>query len=397
MTDSDRSNQSRATTRFWPPRRIHLIVAAGLSALLVVAVVAAILIDQLSRTAVPNLVGDARADAVSAIEDAELVYEPDGELSDAVCTTDPPLSDYCEVTSQSLKPQDRVRRGSTVALVLTVMEVSLPDFTGISFDDAASLATELHIRVKPENDVISNVAEHGSWTVTDQSRAANDVVDAETVVTLSLDAPLVDLPNIVGMPFQEAMDELAAAGIAGTYSSLPGAAANDRLFVRSTDPGPDGGQLPIGTEVTLQWGYKVPDVVGMSEGTAVSTLQEEGFKTDGASYGSDRVTGQTPQAGTVADPSKAVQLRLAPPTVVYEVTGDGSAAAITWIAPGTYDISQSTDARLPWRMTFETQADYRNFNAQILNGSTVTCTIYVNGELRKTNTSTGRFSVVSCG
>ena len=397
MTDSDRSKQGRATTRFWPPRRIHLIVAAGLSALLVAAVVAAILVDQLSRTAVPDLVGDARADAVSAVEDAELVYEPDGELSDAMCMTDPPLSDYCEVTSQSLKPQDRVRRGTTVTLVLTVMQVSLPDFTGISFDQAASLARELHIRVKPENDVMSNVAEHGGWIVTGQSRAATDVVDAETLVTLSLDAPLVDFPNVVGMPFQKAMDELAALGIAGTYSSLPGAAANDRLFVRATDPAPNGGQLPIGTEVTLQWGYKVPDVVGMSEGTAVSTLEEDGFKTDGSSYGSDLVTNQTPQAGAVADPSKAVQLTLAPPTVVYEVTGDGSAAAITWIAPGTFDISQATDARLPWRLTFETQADYRNFNAQILNGSTVTCNIYVNGELRKTNTSTGRFSVVSCG
>lgn len=397
MTDSDRSNRSHFADRLWPPRRTPLLVTAGLLALVGMAVAAVILIDQLSRTAVPDLVGVARAEAVSAVKDAELVYEPDGELSDAVCTTDPPLSDYCEVTGQSLEPLDRVRRGTTVTIVLKVKEVSLPDFTGVSFDEAVSLAQELHIRVKPENEVISSVAEHGSWTVTEQSRPANDVVEAETIVTLSLDAPLVDLPDVVGMPFQEAMDELAAVGIAGTYSSLPGAAANDRLFVRSTDPTPNGGQLPIGTEVTLQWGFKVPDVVGMSEGTALSTLREAGFKADGSSYGSDLVTNQTPKAGAVADPSKGVQLTLAPPTVVYEVIGDGSSAAITWIAPGTYDISQATDARLPWRMTFETQADYRNFNAQILNGSTVTCNIYVNGELRKTNTSTGRFSVVSCG
>lgn len=398
MTIIDRSPDRTSTTRrFWPPRRAHLVTAAATLALVVVGVVAVVLFDHLTRTVVPDLSGHTAMNAVTAVEEADLVFRADEELSDAVCTTNPPLSEYCEVTGQSLEPHTRVRPGTTLMLVIEVLEVTIPDFTGLTFDEAAALADQLHIRVKPDNDVIANVAGFDTWPVTGQSRGANDVVEADTLLKLSLETPLVDSPQVVGLPFQEALDALAAVGIAGTYSTLPGSAANDRLFVRTADPAADASQVHVGSEVRLQWGYKIPDVVGMSQGMAVSTLQEAGFDVDGPTYGSDRVTAQAPAGGSIADPSKKVQLSLAPPTVTYEVIGDGTRATITWVAPGTFDISQATDARLPWRMTFETESAYRNFNAQIMSGSTVTCNIYVNGELLKTNTSTGRFSVVSCG
>ena len=91
-----------------------------------------------------------------------------------------------------------------------------------------------------------------------------------------------------------------------------------------------------------------------------------------------------------------VTVTLEEPSVVYEVVGNGSRATITWIPPGTYSISQAVDEPLPWRKSFPTGSDYANFNAQMMNGNSITCNIYVNGELVKTNTSTGPYAVVSC-
>lgn len=223
------------------------------------------------------------------------------------------------------------------------------------------------------------------------------MVEADTLIELFLDAPLVDVPRVIGMPFGEAIEALEAVGITAGYSSVPGSASDARLFVRAANPAPSEGKQPVGSRVTLDWGYKVPNVVGSPEIAAVSTLHNAGFRVDNPRNGSERVTKQAPAAGTIADPSKPIELTLAPPTVVYEVVSDGSRATITWIAPGTYNISQAVDAPLPWRKTFETDRSPENFNAQIMNGSKVTCNIYVNGELLKTNTSTGRYSIVSCG
>lgn len=397
MTISGDSNSQTFRDRLWPPRRIHFVVLGGIVGLVAVVIAAIALVDNLNRVAVPDLVGQSPLEAAEAIVDAGLIYEPDEEVSDGVCTTDPPVSDYCEVTSQSLAAETRIRPGTTVVLALEVIEVVVPDLVGLSFDDAVDLAADVHLRVKPDNNLVLDVSGHGEWKVLEQSRDVDESIEAGMNIEVTLDAPLVDVPQVVGLPFGTATEMLEAVGITAGFSSVPGNYLDGSVFVREMDPAPDGGQVPIGSKVNLSWGLKVPDVVGSAEGEAVRILQDAGFTVTGSTVGSDRVTKQTPAAGAITEPTKEVALTLAPPTVVYEVVSDGSHASITWIAPGSYNISQATDAQVPWKMTFETEADYRNFNAQTMNGSTITCNIYVNGELRKTNTSTGQYSVVSCG
>lgn len=291
----------------------------------------------------------------------------------------------------------RLRPGSTVEIAFRVKLVTVPNVVGLSYADAVDLAAKVHLGVKPKSRVVQRVDGYRDWKVLSQFRQAGDKMDAGMDFEVTLDAPLIDVPEIARMQFGAGIDALEAVGLNATYSSAPGFSTDDELFVRATDPAAGSKQLPIGSDVTLSWGYKVPSVIGSSAGTASSTLKAAGFTVDGAPSSSYIVMAQTPVAGTIADPAHPVQLTLTPPTVVYEVVGDGSRATITWIAPGTYNISQASDARLPWKMTFETEDGYENFNAQSMNGSTITCNIYVNGELRNTNTSTGRYSLVSCG
>lgn len=382
-------------SRVWPPRRVHYFVVGGVIALIAVTIAVLVVVNQLSQVTVPNLAGKAPAEAIAEIEAAGLVYEPDEAESDVVCTTDPPLYDHCEVTGQSVDAESRISRGTTLVLSIEVIDVTIPTFTGLTYDEAAKLAAESFLLVKPDSDVIRKISGFGEWEVLKQSREADEVVEAGMVVELSLDTPLVDVPRVVGMPFRKAIEALEAVGLVGGFSSIP--ASDERLFVRAANPAPAAGQQPIGSQVNLEWGYKVPAVLGLTEGEAVRMLEAAGLRAGGNQYGSEIVSKQNPAAGSIVNTSKPVDLTLEPPTVVYEVVGDGSRASITWIAPGTYNISQATDARLPWKMTFDTDESPENFNAQIMNGSKVTCNIYVNGKLLKTNTSTGRYAVVGCG
>ncbi|MEJ1089400.1 MmpS family transport accessory protein [Microbacterium sp. Mu-80] len=397
MTVNEEPKSQSVVARLWPPRRMHYVILGAVVVAVAVVIAAFVLIDNLTRVAVPDLVGQGPTEAITAISDAGLAYEPFEAASDAVCTTDPPLSDHCEVTGQSAAPESRIRPGTTLKLSIELIEVAIPDFTGLTYDDAAALAKQSFIQVKPDSDVISKITGFGEWNVLAQEREPNEVVEADTLIELSLDAPLVDVPRVIGMPFGEAVEALEAVGITAGYSSVPGSTSDARLFVRAASPAPSEGKRPVGSTVTLDWGYKVPKVVGLTEGEAVRTLEEAGYSVDGYEYGSKLVSKQNPAAGTIADNSKPIELALAPPTVVYEVVSDGSRATITWIAPGTYNISQAVDASLPWKKTFETDRSPENFNAQIMNGSKVTCNIYVNGELLRTNTSTGQYSIVSCG
>nr|WP_223169471.1 PASTA domain-containing protein [Microbacterium sp. MF43] len=157
------------------------------------------------------------------------------------------------------------------------------------------------------------------------------------------------------------------------------------------------GKLPIASSVKLEWGVKVPNVVGATDLAATSTLSNAGLEVSGSTSGSQKVSSQQPKAGTIVEPGSDVAITLEAPSIVYEVVGNGSRASITWIAPGTYNISQATNEPLPWRKSWPGDSSYRNFNAQILDGTSITCNIYVNGQRVRTNTSTGQYAVVSCG
>lgn len=384
-------------SRMWPPRRIHYIVLGTALVLAALVIAAFIVVDQVTRVGVPDVSRQSPAAAAKKISGAGLAYKVNVDKSDGVCAVEPPVSDYCEATGQSIASKTRVRPDTKVSIVFKVKSVTIPDVVGLSYDDAVELASKVHLDVNPEARVVTRIDGYGGWKVLSQSRKAGDKMDAGMDFEVALDAPLIDLPQVTGMQFGAAIDALENVGLNGEYSSAPGSVSDENLFVRETEPASGSKQVPIGSDVTLKWGYKTPNVVGGSAELAINKLKSAGFNVDGLSVSQDIVVTQVPAAGTIADAANPVTLTLTPPTVVYEVVGDGSRASITWIAPGTFNISQASNARLPWRMTFENEDDYENFNAQSMNGSTITCNVYVNGELRNTNTSTGRYSVVSCG
>ena len=86
-------------------------------------------------------------------------------------------------------------------------------------------------------------------------------------------------------------------------------------------------------------------------------------------------------------------------TVVYTVTGNGT-ADITFdtFTNGNSGSSQDTGASLPWTKTATGSGLFNLYDvtATLSTGSTVTCTITVDGKQVASHTSTGQFATVDC-
>jgi len=87
--------------------------------------------------------------------------------------------------------------------------------------------------------------------------------------------------------------------------------------------------------------------------------------------------------------------------VIYKVTGTGGAtqADMTFTTSASGSITQENGEKLPWTKTVEFEDEPLNFfsvSAQNRGGGELTCTVTVDGEEVASNTSSGRFAIVSC-
>ena len=90
-----------------------------------------------------------------------------------------------------------------------------------------------------------------------------------------------------------------------------------------------------------------------------------------------------------------------PHTVIYQVTGNGKTADVTYLninGDGTSGEQQNSNAKLPFSTTVHGKGDFSEYTltAQLQSGSSISCTITVDGKVKAQQTSTGQYAVVSC-
>jgi hypothetical protein len=100
-------------------------------------------------------------------------------------------------------------------------------------------------------------------------------------------------------------------------------------------------------------------------------------------------------AAPIAEAAKVI-----PHTVLYELTGDGGARNITYVAQGA-DIAQERVVATPWsksvqRHSAEGGVDYYSLSAQNAGGGRIGCRITVDGEVVNKNSTSGSGAVVMC-
>lgn len=353
-------------------------------------VISAVVLSNLTH--VPSIAGESLASGEDELAAARL----DVGNIDWVPGLD---KDFQIVKAQDPAADTTVWAQSTVELEMEAAPATIPDFLASDVATAKELADELGIAVR----VDFPFSDAQTWKVLAQDTAAGSPGLAGDIVKLTVEVPEINVPDLEGLTSANAASALEDIGLKG--KALP------------TDHEPDwtvagqsaaaGTSVPFGTTVdfTLQAPLViVPELIGKSASSADSDLKALGFVPASATPTAQStwtITSQEPAAGSQVTEGTTVTYTLTGPTITFEVTGNGSTAMVTWAPPGSFSISQDTNASVPWSMTFPDNGYDRyergNFNAQMMDGDSITCTMYRNGEVVLTNTSSGPYAVVSCG
>ena len=162
--------------------------------------------------------------------------------------------------------------------------VEVPDFIGMSMDDAAGLASKDHLKLIVTDSVFVNRFRHGA-IYAQTPKAGSEVKDGRKIyITVNaVRKRQVPMPSLVGLTVRQAKVELAANGLAlGTLLYVRDLATNNVLgqMVGASDIAP-GTKVDVGTVVNLKVGANpsdaftvVPSFVELPYMKAVNAVQD---------------------------------------------------------------------------------------------------------------------------
>jgi eukaryotic-like serine/threonine-protein kinase len=288
--DLDRAERSR---------RCRWLIAA-----LLVAGVAALVAFALTRpsdVAVPDVIGQNVDVATDTLDDRGF---------DVMIKAVPSAAPRDQVVEQDPIPTNRgggkAEEGSTVTLSVSSGPaiVQVPAVVGLTRDEA---------RKRLENAGFSQVvvAERFSETVPrgqvigTEPAAGTQVSTAQPVTLLiSKGSDRVEVPDLVGLGEQAALNTLSAAELTGTVVQRDSEEPEGEVIAQSPSPGK---LIPRGSQVTIfasTGAIPVPDVVGLARKPAVTTLKKAGFVVSVTEEATDdplevgQVISEFPAAGT---------------------------------------------------------------------------------------------------
>ncbi len=290
---------------------------------IIVAVVAVIALIVIAAYAVGGNSSDSEQIEVPSVT-GQTVDEAKAQIQSAgftVGTVTQTYSDTVEtgkVISQDPTAKTKKAKGSTINLTVSQgkQEIEVPDLTGKTADEAKKLLQTNGLKYQ------AGTAEYSDTVAKDhvarQDVAAGSKVAKDTVVTyyLSLGSEGSSVPNVVGQTRSAATSTLNNAGFYVTveeqYSST---VESGKVISQSPSAGEklkENGTVNLvvskGAETST-----VPNVVGSTEGTAITTLNNEGFQVSteyqsSSSVSSGNVISQTPTSGSSLAPGKTVHL-----------------------------------------------------------------------------------------
>jgi eukaryotic-like serine/threonine-protein kinase len=258
--------------------------------------------------AVPYVVGIQAALAVQDIEEAGLTPNvrrvSNSDVEEGI------------VFQQSPTEGTRVDKGEIVRIDVSSgkPEVPIPSVVGQTAEDAVAELTRAGLVAQ----VVEVNSDRDEGTVTGQSPGAGIVVVEGTQVRINVSkGPRpVNVPNVVGLPYEQAASELQRAGFGVSRIDVD----SDQAAGIVTDQEPNGGsEGSRGSTVTVSVSKgpstsAVPDVTTQDVAIAQTTLENAGFRTrvvfeDTDDFAQDGiVNAQDPVGGSQAKPNTIVTL-----------------------------------------------------------------------------------------
>jgi eukaryotic-like serine/threonine-protein kinase len=299
-----------------PPRRRRPIWPWILSLLLLAAAGGAAwfaytkIQDQLNANkpvAVPFVEGMRESLAKEKIRDASLTPSVQRAFDDNV--------QKGFVISQSPDAGEKLNKNDTVEITVSKGKetVVVPSVLGKSRDDAVS--TLANIGLSPKVFLVPSSTKPENTVIAQDPRGGMTVVKGTRVrINVSSGPAAVSVPNVIGLPFDQASRELQDAGFSVARTDV----ASDKAKGQVLNEEPSG-SAPPGATITLTVSKgpstsTVPDVTSQDEQSARDTLQAAGFKVkvqqqdvnDPSLEGI--VLDQSPTPGTQAPPKSTVTI-----------------------------------------------------------------------------------------
>ncbi|BAU94297.1 serine/threonine protein kinase [Corynebacterium suranareeae] len=255
-----------------------LIALATVLALGVVGVAGAFTYDYVTNSsssatqAIPNVEGLPQQEAVTELEaegfNVNIVEEPSADVSTGlVIRTNPSVG-------------SEIRRGATVTLTVSTGRemINIPDVSGMTLEEAArtleDAGLELNQNVREEN---SDDVEEGR--VIDQNPEAGQevVVGSSVSLTMSSGAESIRVPNLTGMNWSQAEQNLISMGFTPTASYVDSEQPEGEVLSvsgQSTEQ-PKGSTITV--EVSNGMLIKAPDLARLNTQQAIDALRAAGW------------------------------------------------------------------------------------------------------------------------
>ena len=281
-------------------RKIALAFGITLGAIAVTALLAwVVALNPFNRADVPELVGMTEAKAQKEL--SSIGFSP--EVADRSFSEDVPAG---LVVASDPEQGAGARVGATVALTVSMgpERYAVPKVRGMTPDAAARALIDANLAVGDTKTVYDdNVAI--DLVVNTSPKKGKDVKrDTQVDLLVSKGPAPVDVPNLVGVNEETALERLSSVGLDGNVSGSSYSEVVKEGAVISTSPAA-GATVKRGDTVSLSISdgpppVVVPNVVDMQRAQAVAALQSEGFKveiSEGVVTPLDRVFSQDPEGG----------------------------------------------------------------------------------------------------
>jgi serine/threonine-protein kinase len=192
--------------------------------------------------------------------------------------------------------------------------VAVPNVVGLKEDAAVNLIEQAGL--DPEVQRAANADVEKGRVFNQNPNPGNRIQKGDRVTLLvSTGAPKTSVPDVTGMNYGDAVQALNDANLNAKRHEVFSSKPVDQVV--DQDPAA-GEQVVEGTEVTLDVSkgtkqVEVPNVVGMTEADARSTLEAAGFEVSSTSAPSDttaegNVSDQSPDGGTSAEKGSTVAI-----------------------------------------------------------------------------------------
>ena len=273
--------------------------------------------------AVPYVVGIQENQAVNLIQNADLVPRVRRASN----------SDVPEGTVFNQNPTEGTRVDKQTVVLIDVSsgkpEVEVPSVVGQTVEDAVAELT----RAGLDAQVVEVYSGEDAGIVTAQSLKAGTVVVEGTQVRINVSkgSKPVTVPNVIGLPYDQASAELQRAGFDVARIDVDSELPTGSVVDQDPNGGSEGSK---GSTVTLSVSKgpttsAVPDVTTQDYAIAQTTLESAGFRTRFVYEDTDDptldgiVSAQDPVGGTQAKPNTLVTLfvyRYVEPTTTTPTT-----------------------------------------------------------------------------